>query len=158
MKKLHIILDTNCLIQIISIRSKFYTIWKAFLNGKFILCVSNEILNEYTEILERLASVDVAYSVVNTIIYSPFVKVVNPQYRFCLIQQDYDDNKFVDCAISSGASFIVSNDRHFDILNAIEFPKVNVIDLDLFNEFVNSNYMIDEDDNLLLNDSEISDY
>lgn len=48
--------------------------------------------------------------------------------------------------------------RHFDILNAIEFPKVNVIDLDLFNEFVNSNYMIDEDDNLLLKDSEFSDY
>ena len=43
-----------------------------------------------------------------------------------LIQSDSDDNKFVDCCITANAQYIVSNDRHFDILKHIEFPHVNV--------------------------------
>ena len=43
-----------------------------------------------------------------------------------LIQLDSDDNKFVDCCITANAQYIVSNDRHFDILKHIEFPHVNV--------------------------------
>ena len=43
-----------------------------------------------------------------------------------LIQSYSDDNKFVDCCITANAQYIVSNDRHFDILKHIEFPHVNV--------------------------------
>ena len=43
-----------------------------------------------------------------------------------LIQSDSDDNKFVDCCVTANAQYIVSNDRHFDILKHIEFPHVNV--------------------------------
>ena len=43
-----------------------------------------------------------------------------------------DDNKFVDCAIAANASYIVSQDHHFDILKTIEFPKVELIDIDTF--------------------------
>jgi predicted nucleic acid-binding protein len=52
---------------------------------------------------------------------------VTPYYRFNLITKDYDDNKFVDCCISSNASYIVTNDHHFDVLKGIKFPRVNVI-------------------------------
>ena len=51
-----------------------------------------------------------------------------------LIEKDNDDNKFVDCAIAAGASFIVSNDRHFDALKTIPFPKVEVIQIQQFVE------------------------
>ena len=40
-----------------------------------------------------------------------------------------DDNKFVDCAIAAHAKCIVTNDRHYDILKEIEFPKVYVVNL-----------------------------
>ena len=40
---------------------------------------------------------------------------------------DKDDNKFVDCAVSCNADYLVTNDRHFDILASIEFPKVITI-------------------------------
>jgi predicted nucleic acid-binding protein len=49
-----------------------------------------------------------------------------------LISVDYDDNKFVDCAISAGAKCIVSNDKHFKILKEIDFPKLEVITDDEF--------------------------
>ena len=60
--------------------------------------------------------------------------LVNPTYRFNLITADPDDNKFVDCAVIAGATYIVSNDRHFEELKQSEFPKVDVRNL---SEFLN---------------------
>lgn len=51
-------------------------------------------------------------------------------FYFNLIKVDPDDNKFVDCAIAGNAKFIVTEDRHYDILQQIDFPKVNIIRLD----------------------------
>jgi predicted nucleic acid-binding protein len=57
----------------------------------------------------------------------PNVKSTTIFYKWNLIQNDEDDNKFVDAYLSSNADFLVSNDKHFNQLNSIEFPKVNVI-------------------------------
>lgn len=51
-------------------------------------------------------------------------------FYFNLIKVDPDDNKFVDCAIAGNAKFIVTEDRHYDILQQIDIPKVNIIKLD----------------------------
>ncbi len=40
---LDIVLDTNCLIQMISRRSPYYDLWQYFINGSYRLCVTNEI-------------------------------------------------------------------------------------------------------------------
>ena len=58
-----IVLDTNCLVQIISVHSPYRSIWKAFLQKRYVLCVSNEILNEYQEILERHTTAEIAENV-----------------------------------------------------------------------------------------------
>ena len=36
------------------------------------------------------------------------------------------NNKFVDCAISANAHYIVTNDDHYDVLKYIDLPKVNI--------------------------------
>ena len=56
--------------------------------------------------------------------------------NFHLITADPDDNKFVDCALNAGADFIVTNDRHFNVLKNIDFPKINVIDIDTFKSII----------------------
>jgi len=38
-----VVIDTNCLLQIISRKSPYRPIWDAFLEGRYHLCVSNEI-------------------------------------------------------------------------------------------------------------------
>ena len=48
-------------------------------------------------------------------------------YRF---RPPPDDNKFVDCAIAAGTKFIVTNDRHYNVLLSLGFPKVDIIRLD----------------------------
>lgn len=57
---------------------------------------------------------------------------MDAHYRWNLITKDPDDNKFVDCAIFANADFIVSDDKHFNELDSVEFPKVLVVRLDDF--------------------------
>lgn len=127
-----IVMDTNCLLQIIARRSKYYYLWENFLNGDYKLCVSTKILEEYEEILCLKANPIIASMVLEIIRRAPNVLMLDVHYRWNMIIEDPDDNKFVDCAIVANADFIVSEDRHFKILSTIEFPKVNVIRLDKF--------------------------
>lgn len=84
------------------------------------------------EILQRLTDYDTAEVVVKTIVNSPFVEFITPFYHFNLIAQDPDDNKFVDCAISANARYIVTNDHHYNVLKEIDFPKIEIITIDEF--------------------------
>lgn len=129
---MRIVLDTNALIQSIPRHSRYHAVWQSFVTGQNVLCVTNEILEEYAEILQRLTDTETAELVVSTIINSPFVEFITPFYHFGMIEADPDDNKFVDCAIVAHAHFIVTNDRHYDILKQIPYPKVNVVSLDKF--------------------------
>ena len=58
-----VVLDTNCLVQIISAHSPYRPAWQAFREGRYILCVSNDILSEYSEILERVANAAVSHNI-----------------------------------------------------------------------------------------------
>jgi len=49
-----------------------------------------------------------------------------------LIEQDADDNKFVDCALAGQADYIVTEDRHFNVLKSLDFPYVEVVSLAAF--------------------------
>lgn len=131
----YVVLDTNCLIQILPTRSLYHRIWTDFLEGKYRLCVSNEILAEYEEILGLHASPEVAHNVVEAIARHPKTLYRESYYHFHLLSDiDKDDDKFVDCAITTGADYIVTEDSHFDRLKQIPFPQLNVLTLDEFNK------------------------
>ena len=127
-----IVLDTNCLIAILSRKGNYFPVWQCLHQGKYILCVSNDILKEYEEILSLKTNSIIASNVIQTLINSPFVEFVEAYYHFHLISQDEDDNKFVDCAIAANAKYIVSEDAHFNILKDIPFPSVEVMRLRSF--------------------------
>lgn len=121
-----IVLDTNCLLMSIPKISPYRPLWNGILLGNLTLCVSNEIIEEYLEIISQKTNVHVANNIVSTILNRNNVEMVSPTYRFQMIKSDPDDNKFVDCAIVAGASCIISNDSHFKELENIPFPKINV--------------------------------
>ena len=98
--------------------------------GKYCLCFSDEILDEYEEIIEqRTGSAEIAHSVVNAIINRSNTRHIEVYYHFDLIEADKDDNKFVDCAVAANATYIVSDDKHFAPLKEITFPQLLVIKL-----------------------------
>ncbi len=132
-----IVLDTNCLVSSLKRDSKYYPIWRDFMSGKYILCVSDDILDEYEEIIGKLTgSQDIARNVISAILNRSNTEHVEVYFHFQLIKSDVDDNKFVDCAIKSNARYIVSNDCHFQILKDIPFPFVEIIDIDSFLEIL----------------------
>ena len=137
---MRIVLDTNSLIQSIPKRSAYRVVWDSILSGENILCVSNEIIEEYVEILQQLTNSETANIIIEAIVNSPYVEYITPYYRFNLIKADPDDNKFVDCAISANAHYIVTNDHHYDVLKDIAFPRVDVIALKEFFDLINRNY------------------
>lgn len=137
MLKDRIVLDTNCLVMSLSARNPYSEIWRKFVKGEYVLCVSNEILEEYEEVLGRNISPKVARIVLAYMQVLPNVKFIDPHYSFGLIKADEDDNKFVDCAIAGNAIFIVSEDKHFNELAMIPFPKVEVIGIDDFMKYLN---------------------
>lgn len=133
---MRIVLDTNCLIQSVSPRSKYHAVWEFFVSGENRLCITNEIIEEYIEILQKIVGYEVSEYIVKTIINSPFTEFFTPYYHFELIKADPDDNKFVDCAIVAHARYVVTNDYHYDVLKEIPFPKVQIISIQDFMKVV----------------------
>ena len=131
-----IVLDTNCLLVSVQEYSDYFWLWQAFCEKKIDLCYTDEILNEYQEILSHYYSSTFAKYVTGAILNAPHSKSVTVYYKWQLITIDPDDNKFVDCAVASGADFIVTNDKHFNILKNIEFPIINVVNIDTFKQLL----------------------
>lgn len=129
---MNIVLDTNCLLMSLSRRSPYYPVWREFVNGKYTLCITNEILAEYEEILTQKVGQEIASNVIKAILDLPNTKMVQIYYHLHLITADPDDDKFVDCAFKANARYIVTEDHHYDILKQTPFPYINVIDIDEF--------------------------
>ena len=73
-----------------------------------------------------------AQNTIRTLLLLPNVTKSDVYYNWALLRDDPDDDKFVDCAIAANANYIVTNDRHFDVLKQIEFPAVNVVNITQF--------------------------
>ncbi len=129
---MNIVLDTNCLLMSLSRRSRYYPIWRNFVDGKYSLCITNEILTEYEEILTQKIGAEIASNVIKALLDLPNTKIVQVYYHLHLITADPDDDKFVDCAFKSNAKYIVTQDHHYDVLNEIPFPYIEVVDIDEF--------------------------
>lgn len=125
-----LVLDTNSLIQCVSRRSRYHDLWLSFIDGRNCICVTTEILNEYVEILQRVTSETFASLVLEVILNNPHTLFINTFNKFNLITADPDDNKFIDCAVAAQAKYIVTEDRHYDVLKEVEFPKVDIIGID----------------------------
>lgn len=136
-----IVLDTNCLLQSLPTGSPYHIVWTAVLSGKVCLCVNTEILDEYEEILADKTTSAIAHNVVEAIARLHTTIYQETYIHFGLIQQDVDDNKFVDCAVAADAELLVTNDAHFDVLRHISWPKIRIIKLkDFVLSLNNSNY------------------
>lgn len=124
---MRVVLDTNSLLVSIGRKSRYRPIFDALLNGKIRLLISNDIINEYVEKIEEKTNAIVAENISNLLISSPDVEKVEIYFKWSIITKDADDNKFVDCALNGQANFLVTDDKHYNILKKIGFPPVKVI-------------------------------
>ena len=93
---------------------------------------------EYEEVIQRKYSASTAHALMALLTELTNVHYIHPHYHWQLIEADPDDNKYCDCAIAGQADFIVTEDRHFDVLKNIPFPSLTVITIDRFMEILRS--------------------
>lgn len=85
--------------------------WK---EEKITLCISEEILQEYIEVLLRLGLE--GESELEELL-ELFKKQVNISFfsnvhEIEIIKEDPEDNKFIGCTLTGGAVYIISEDNH----------------------------------------------
>jgi uncharacterized protein len=127
-----IVIDTNCLIASIPPKNPEFWLYRAFESKQFTWVLSTEILNEYYEQLALFYSESTAELVIDILLSASNVEFKEPYFKWNLVIEDPDDNKFSDLAISVNASYLVSNDRHFNVFKKIAFPPLKVIKLKEF--------------------------
>lgn len=93
----------------------------------------------YTVTLGQKTTAEIAHDVHQFLTFYPSVEHVEVYYHWNLVTLDPDDDKFADCAIASGADFLVTNDQHFQPLENVNFPRLQIINLDQFERAFSGN-------------------
>ena len=127
-----VVVDTNCLLASINPRGAYFALYELFIANAFEWVLSNEILTEYEEQVTRRYSARTAQQVHEVLTTAPNTCFQEAHFRWQLIEADPDDNKFVDVAVAANADYLVTNDRHCEVLNQLEFPRVPVVSLQEF--------------------------
>ncbi len=132
-----VVLDTNIIIASLSSYSKYHWIVSKLINQEYSACITNEILLEYEEKITEKYSPEAAKNFISFLKEAPNISLVDVYFHWELIK-DPDDNKFADCAFSASAQYIVTEDRHFNVLKTLDFPKISVVGIKEFEAILNS--------------------
>ena len=100
----------------VSSKAPYHIIITSLMNGVFELHISTEIYFEIAEKIEEKSQREVAEAFLDAFDISPYVELSEPFFKWNIIARDEDDNKYIDCYIKSNADYIVTNDKHFNIL------------------------------------------
>ena len=110
---MRIVIDTNIFVSSFfgGIPRRIVDYW---FSGNVMLCVSRPILKEYLEVLGRFQfnREDLFRRLVTAFEKGPNVLFVDNPKEQSWIEEDPGDNKFVACAVSLHAEYIVSGDSH----------------------------------------------
>lgn len=127
-----IVLDTNVLLVSLLKTSKYRPIFDSLITKRFQQIITNDIFQEYIEIIEQRTNSEIAKNVGELLLSLDNVERIEIYYKWLLIEKDTDDNKFVDCAIAGNVKYVVTNDKHFNVLKNIDFPSIEVVSADQF--------------------------
>lgn len=120
-----VVLDTNIFVSMTlgGLVGKINDEWRV---GKFILVVSEDIVSEYLDVLQRpklhLKSRTIAAIVSRVYRKAEFV---TPEEKIFVILADTTDNKFIESAIKGNTDYIVSGDKH--LLDVKEYKSIPII-------------------------------
>jgi putative PIN family toxin of toxin-antitoxin system len=108
-----VVIDTNVFITSFfgGNPKKIIDLWK---KGEIKLCLSREIVDEYVEVLKRLGFQNEIelQELLNTFAegHNIIFSASTPSLK--IIEQDQDDNMFIECAVALECSHIISGDKH----------------------------------------------
>jgi putative PIN family toxin of toxin-antitoxin system len=122
-----VVLDTNVLVSALLFTGKLSKIVDLWRQGKVIPLISRETFEELRAVLEypkfSLAPDEIQSIIENEIL--PFFEVVEIKGKVRGVCRDPGDDKFLACALSGSARFIVSGDRDLIDLKIYKTIRIN---------------------------------
>ena len=110
---LRVVIDTNVFISSFfgGIPREIINLWK---EGEIVLCLSQSIVEEYIEVLNRLGLKDKneLFKLIKLFAegYNSVFTANTPELN--VVKNDPDDNKFIEYAVELESKVIVSGDKH----------------------------------------------
>ncbi len=108
-----VVIDTNVFISSFfgGLPRKIIDFWK---NGDIVLCLSQEIIEEYLSVLNRLGLRDAKEISNLTRLFAEGYNSIftTKTIKIEVVKDDSDDNKFLECAVALDSKIIISGDKH----------------------------------------------
>ena len=130
-----LVVDTNIVVSaLLKPDSLPDLIINMILNKKFTLCLSEDIFNEYQEVLGRgkFKSLNQAKTRSLLLKIKKNAKLVKPSVSVDIIKSDPEDNKFLECALEAQADYFITGD-----IKNFSFKKFRNIPIVTPREFLN---------------------
>jgi hypothetical protein len=124
---LKIILDTNVLVSSLIQKNYPYLIVEYCIEGNAIICISNPILEEYFEVLQRpkFAKFPDFNSNANYLLtrINELAANYTPHHELDLIK-DQPDNRFLELAVASDADFLITGNTNDFTIDSVKKTKI----------------------------------
>jgi len=122
-----VVLDTNVLISSILFKGELARIVDLWKRGKIVPVISRATFNEFRSVLEypkfRLTKSEIKAIIEEEVL--PFFEIVEITSEVSGVCKDPDDDKFIACALSASADFIVSGDK--DLCDVVTHKSIKII-------------------------------
>ncbi len=109
---MRVVLDTNVLVSSFfgGKPKQIIDLWRT---GRLTLCLSQPIVDEYLEVLRRLGLEDAVLikEFIGVLGSTPHCIYTAKTPRIQVVEEDPDDDKFIECAMALQATAVVSGDR-----------------------------------------------
>jgi putative PIN family toxin of toxin-antitoxin system len=126
-----VVIDTNIFVSSFfgGNPRKIVDLWR---RGKITLCLSKDILDEYVEVLQRIGLRDEDEL---EELLSLFAKGFNILFttktpKIGIVEDDPDDDKFIECAVALKAEFVVTGDKSLETIG--EYMGIKILTPQLF--------------------------
>ena len=122
-----VVLDTNILVSALLFKRELAGIVDLWKKGRIIPVLSKETFAEFKAVLEypkfSLTRQEIKVIIEEEVL--PYFEVIEVTDNIKGICRDPDDDKFIACAVSASADFIVTGDK--DLLDMGKFRSVKII-------------------------------
>jgi putative PIN family toxin of toxin-antitoxin system len=126
-KIIRVVLDTNILISALLFKGELSRMVGLWQEGKIVPIISKETFHELRTVLEypkfSLSRAEIKWLIENEILQ--FFEVVNVSEYIKGVCRDPGDDKFISCAISANADYIVTGDK--DLFDLKEYRSIRII-------------------------------
>lgn len=120
-----VVLNTSVIVSAIGwggASAQVLDLWKA---GQIQLVVSDEIIDEYLDVLGRWVSEASLRNWQTWVTHPTKVTHIHSYVRRLQVSRDTTDNKFVDVAVGGGARYVITRDK--DLLTIARFREVKFV-------------------------------